>query len=760
MWLIIILFLSLFSSVSLLCYHCFSSNNVNSFSQVTILIVTILSFLSPLLMPMPYAWHWQMQLLPHVYIGIELYYDGLTWIMLCLVSFISLVINSYAARYLLSDKNQIRFMGQLSLLTFSVMLLMMSGSLFTAFVAWQFIGISLYLLLNHYHYNVNANKSAKKKFIINRLGDMCFLIAVLIAAHQFGTTKFTVLFQQGHMLNSSILLLVFIAVMTKSAQFPFHIWLIDTMEAPTPVSAMMHAGVINAGGFLLARLSPLYDSAPYLMLFITLIGMTTAFLGNYFMQNQADVKRQLAYSTMSQMGYMVMQCGLGCFVSAVFHLVAHGFFKATLFLSSASQLKYTNFSENKRDTSFKPALIRWCKAICLTSILIVIGYVMANHFTKQGAGQEINLILWLFIAISLFQLINQVYIRVEKLIVQVISLTLLAGVYLIYLLSLQCFASIMQPSIPDSTSTLFTGFAVMLIAIGITLCMVVYLISAMQKRSLFSYRLYSLTFYKLNVERCYRRYLLNPLRYFGDYLTELVLSISVFIKKQTVLTVYISSIAAGVLLFFAYYSGILFKYNLLSIINIFALLGILVIANRAKTLKLLLIFLALVVVLMTCIALTLTPVEVKIIGIFQLINSGLLMLGLLLVSRQCRIRLPLDTIIKNRLPCCYFYMSLGLMMLIGIPGTASFVSEFYLLDALLQINWIFAVLISFAMILLTLVVLHGLQVYFFNPAAIRRYAVPITVKLHVILIAIIVFNVFNGIYPHFLLNMISKAMGV
>ena len=227
-WLIIILTLSLLPSMPLVCHRCFSQQQVNAFSQLGMLFVFVICAVSPLLIAIHSSFHWQTPIVDNITLSIDLYYDELTWVMLCLVSFVSLIIHSYAARYLLSDQNQARLIGQLSLLTFSVILLMMSGSLFTAFIAWQLIGLSLFLLLNHYHYDVKANKAAKKKFMINRVGDICFLLAVIITFRHYGSTAFPVLFAHQTDINWVILALIFIAIMTKSAQFPFHIWLIDT----------------------------------------------------------------------------------------------------------------------------------------------------------------------------------------------------------------------------------------------------------------------------------------------------------------------------------------------------------------------------------------------------------------------------------------------------------------------------------------------------------------------------------------------------
>lgn len=730
MLLTIILLLTLTTAACVLFFHCCSKKQFNLYSQINMLIVFLYCLLSPLFIPIQYAWTWQALVFKNLKLSIVLHYDLLTWVMLCLVSFVSLIIHSYATRYLRSDQNQKRFMGQLSLLTFSVILLMLSGSLFTAFIAWQFIGLSLYLLLNHYHYDVKANKAAKKKFMINRVGDICFLLAVIMSFQQYGTTTFTTLFQHASHFNHTILVLVFIAIMTKSAQFPFHIWLIDTMEAPTPVSALMHAGVINAGGFLLARLSPLYDHVTYLLLFIFLVGAITALLGNFFMQHQPDIKKRLAYSTVSQMGYMIMQCGLGCFTSALFHLIAHGFFKASLFLSAGNRLKKGNLPSCTSHRTL--AVINFI----LTIILITIGVFYFRYNTQIS----LNPLLWLFIAISIFQLLNKALSQYNVTLTKIFIIFSIGFVFTVYLLLLKTFNLILTPSVAETPIFTVGWSTIAVLVVVSSLCVFFYKSSTASTQKIILQKIYLFGFHKGNIERFYRRYAINPMRRWGDFLLGL--------KPITIGGVFFISMATF------FFSQITFI-----IAELIFLIFILLIANRVAKLSHLLITLSLMIFGFTSLAFGLGQDSMNLIGHFHWLNSLLIIAGFFLLLLKSRNISRTQSFIQNRLPWSHFYMSLFLMLLIGIPGTANFITEFYLLSALLEINIFLAVILGASLLLLALVVLHSLQIHFFNPKTITQYAVPISPNLHGICITIIAFNIFNGLYPAILLQQLSNVIG-
>lgn len=266
--------------------------------------------------------------------------DVVSVVMAVLVASLGAVILRFSRRYLAGDPTEGRFHSWLSLTLGSVLTLVLSGHLLLLFAAWVSTSLCLHRLLLLYPERAGAVFSARKKFVFSRLGDACLLAAALWLHRLYGTWDFEALFAavaagQTAGLSSVGFLLVACAAL-KSAQFPFHSWLPDTMETPTPVSAFMHAGIINAGGFLLVRLSPLIVHAPAALNLIAVIGGLTAAYGAVVMLTQPSVKRALAYSTIAQMGFMLLQCGLGAFGLALLHLVAHSLYKAHAFLRSGS----------------------------------------------------------------------------------------------------------------------------------------------------------------------------------------------------------------------------------------------------------------------------------------------------------------------------------------------------------------------------------------------------------------------------------------
>lgn len=283
-------------------------------------------------------------------LGIRLftiYFDTLTALMALAVSAISLVVHLYSVRYMREDPAHTRFFVLLDAINATIMLMVLAGDLLTLLLAWHFMGVILYFLLNHDTRREAANRYAFWTLITHRIGDLPLLAAVALLYSSYGTLSIPVLFEAiaadpdrtgalGLPVTDTVGLLILLAAFAKSAQFPFHTWLPYTMEGPTPVSALMHAGIVNAGGFLINRFAPVFAQTDSVLQVALLVGLTTALMGSVLMLMQSDIKRALGYSTMGQMGYMVMECGLGAFSLAIFHLIAHGIFKATLFLDSGS----------------------------------------------------------------------------------------------------------------------------------------------------------------------------------------------------------------------------------------------------------------------------------------------------------------------------------------------------------------------------------------------------------------------------------------
>ena len=292
-------------------------------------------------------------------IDLGLYVDQLTVLLLLLVSGVSTVVHVYSSRYMIDDPKYNRFFAVTALFTFSMLMLVMSRNLLMLYFFWEVMGICSYLLISHAAARKSAGQAATKAFLVNAVADVGFGLGVILTFRTFGTLDIPQILEQAPtMANDTvnvlawmgldlhfksvtlISLLLFTGAMGKSAQIPFHVWLPFAMEAPTPVSALIHAAtMVNAGPFLLVRLSPLIALSPVAMTYIAVIGAATAVFAGIVSLTQSDIKKILAYSTISQIGFMVMACGLGAFVVAIFHLLAHGCYKAFFFLSTGNALR-------------------------------------------------------------------------------------------------------------------------------------------------------------------------------------------------------------------------------------------------------------------------------------------------------------------------------------------------------------------------------------------------------------------------------------
>lgn len=285
------------------------------------------------------TWHaapWGRDALP----AFALRLDPLSAVMALLVAVLGAVVIRFSRNYLAGDAGQGRFFGWMNGTLASVLLLVLSGNFQVLWLAWVATSLCLHQLLVYYPWRAPAVFSARKKFVISRLGDLCLLGALIVIYRAYGTLDYDSLFAAVEAGKTEGLApagwLLAACAMFKSAQFPFHGWLPDTMETPTPVSALMHAGIINAGGFLIIRFSPLMAHVPPAMAFLALLGAVTAAFGAVVMLTQPSVKRALAFSTVAQMGFMLLQCGLGAFGLALLHLVAHSLYKAHAFLHAGS----------------------------------------------------------------------------------------------------------------------------------------------------------------------------------------------------------------------------------------------------------------------------------------------------------------------------------------------------------------------------------------------------------------------------------------
>ena len=290
--------------------------------------------------------------------------DPLSSIMLVVVSFISALVHIYSIGYMDHDPNKARFMSYLSLFTFSMLALVVSDNFLQLFFGWEGVGLCSYLLIGFWYKKETANKAAIKAFIVNRVGDFGFAIGIFLIFVFFGTVNYSEVFQLvpefsqkeiiflGFNINLITLICVFlfIGAMGKSAQFLLHTWLPDAMEGPTPVSALIHAAtMVTAGVFLVVRCSPLFEYSNFALAFVTVIGMITAIFAASVAVVQNDIKKIIAYSTCSQLGYMFFAAGVGAYHVAMFHLFTHAFFKALLFLGSGSVIHSLNDEQDIRN---------------------------------------------------------------------------------------------------------------------------------------------------------------------------------------------------------------------------------------------------------------------------------------------------------------------------------------------------------------------------------------------------------------------------
>jgi NADH-quinone oxidoreductase subunit L len=279
-------------------------------------------------------------------IPIGLYVDRLSAVMMTLITGVSVIIYNYSIGYMYQDRHARRYLAMICLTDFVLICMVSSSNLMMLFLFWQVLSYLLYVLA-HNHAHAGTLAGAFKTFTILRIADTAFLAGIALAYQLYGTLEFQELFARAAEMPvalslwpgmeisgaTAVTLLFFIGAMGKSAQFPIHLWLPGSLFAPTPVHALLHAGIINAGGFLINRLAPLFGLSSTTLHVAFVIGTLTAVLGATMMLAQNDIKKTLGFSTIGQMGYMIMECGLGAFSLAVFHLIAHGLFKATVFLN-------------------------------------------------------------------------------------------------------------------------------------------------------------------------------------------------------------------------------------------------------------------------------------------------------------------------------------------------------------------------------------------------------------------------------------------
>ena len=290
--------------------------------------------------------------------------DPLSSVMLVVVTFVSALVHIYSIGYMSHDPHKPRFMSYLSLFTFSMLVLVVSDNFLQLFFGWEGVGLCSYLLIGFWYKKETANDAAIKAFIVNRIGDFGLAIGIFLIFFFFGSINFEEVFQAApefvetkllffgfeFSLITLICLFLFIGAMGKSAQFLLHTWLPDAMEGPTPVSALIHAAtMVTAGVFLVVRCSPLFEFSQVALNIVAIVGMVTAIFAASVALVQNDIKKIVAYSTCSQLGYMFFAAGVGAYHVAIFHLFTHAFFKALLFLGSGSVIHAFNNEQDIRN---------------------------------------------------------------------------------------------------------------------------------------------------------------------------------------------------------------------------------------------------------------------------------------------------------------------------------------------------------------------------------------------------------------------------
>jgi len=315
--------------------------------------------------------------------------DTLTAVMLIVVTVVSSMVHVYSIGYMADDPSIPRFMSYLSLFTFFMLMLVTSDNLVQLFFGWEGVGLASYLLIGFWYDKPSANNAAMKAFIVNRVGDFGFALGIAAVWMLSGSVGFEEIFAKAPQMAQmriqflgmdlpaleTACLLLFIGAMGKSAQLGLHTWLPDAMEGPTPVSALIHAAtMVTAGVFMVCRLSPLFELAPTVSMIVTIVGAATAFFAATVGMTQFDIKRVVAYSTCSQLGYMFFACGVGGYSAAMFHLTTHAFFKALLFLGSGSVINCLHHEQDMRkmggvkEKAPQTFLLMWVGTLALSGI--------------------------------------------------------------------------------------------------------------------------------------------------------------------------------------------------------------------------------------------------------------------------------------------------------------------------------------------------------------------------------------------------------
>ena len=342
-------------------------------------------------------------------VDFSLQVDQLTVVMLLTVSFVGMLIHIYSTGYMAHEGGYYRFFSYLNLFMFFMLTLVLAANLIVMFVGWEGVGLCSYLLIGFWFLKKSAADAGKKAFIVTRIGDMGFTVGILLVFATFASVDFGTIFRdvsanpRSEGVLTAICVLLFLGAIGKSAQLPLYVWLPDAMEGPTPVSALIHAAtMVTAGVYMVARMNPLFSRAPTAMLLVAIVGGVTAFYSATIGLVQTDIKKVLAYSTVSQLGYMFLACGVGAYAAGIFHLMTHAFFKGLLFLCAGSVIHAMGGEQDMMKMGGlrkQIPITYWTMLIGTLAIAGIPGF--AGFFSKDAIleaaqnGPHANFTLWL-----------------------------------------------------------------------------------------------------------------------------------------------------------------------------------------------------------------------------------------------------------------------------------------------------------------------------------------------------------------------------
>ena len=410
---------------------------------------------------------------------IGFYIDRLSAVMMVLISGIGTVIYTYSVGYMYQDPHERRYLALIGVTIFVLLCMVSSANLLMLFLFWQLLSYLLYLLA-HNHVHGATLEGAFRTFALLRVGDMAFLAGIVLAHSLFGTLEFPALFtkaaESAVILSplpgveiggvTAVTLLLFVGGMSKSAQFPLHVWLPRYLYAPTPATALLHAGIINAGGFLINRLAPLFGMSSTTLHVAFVVGTMTAILGASMMLAQNDIKKTLGFSTIGQMGYMIMECGLGAFSLAVFHLIAHGLFKATVFLNCGNIIHKARMEPHVPHTDHQAeeggfSRLTWSTGF-VTTLFIPLLILLVTHGVLripllESQGTVIFLFfIWITSSQAILTLTRLRAVASWK--VSAAMLLTLLFVVFVYLFAVESFTSFLYPN-PEEVASYFKAAA-------------------------------------------------------------------------------------------------------------------------------------------------------------------------------------------------------------------------------------------------------------------------------------------------------------